>query len=96
MAITTRYARDAVLKDLRENVLEVTFTKVDGSQRIMRCTLDSRYLPPQITENHVRHIDEEHLKKENLSTIAAWDVQNGGWRSFRIDSLHYVQVVDGY
>ena len=84
------YNRDQILKDLHENVIEVTFKKVNGEDRVMRCTLDPSYLPP----NYVKeHLDEQHSRPENLSVIAAWDIQANGWRSFRIDNVTYVQTV---
>ena len=86
------YERDAVIRDLRQNVIEVTFIKVNGEQRIMRCTLDPQYLPPNYDP---QHLDEQHKKKENLNTIAAWDLNAQGWRSFRVDSVQYLQSLEG-
>jgi hypothetical protein len=82
------YDRDTLLKDLQENVIKVTFTKVNGEKREMRCTLMSKYLPPNTDKNH---LISEHKKAENLSALAVWDLDNGGWRSFRIDSVEYVE-----
>lgn len=85
------YDRDTVLNDLRKNVVEVTFIKVDGSNRIMRCTLDPTLLPPSyIKEDEEK---EKNFHRENPNVISAWDVQKGGWRSFRIDSVQYLQVI---
>lgn len=88
------YERDRLLKDLREYVIEVTFKKVDGSIRNMRCTLDSKLLP----ETYLKEEEKEKtFHKENPDVITAWDVQVGGWRSFRIDSVQYAQIIpDGY
>ena len=36
----------------------------------------------------------QDCSKENPEVISAWDIQKGGWRSFRIDSVSYVQNVD--
>lgn len=85
-----QYNRDDILKDLRHTVLEVTFTKVNGENRVMRCTLDPVRMPQSYLEE-VNQEKEFHSKNENV--IAAWDVQKGGWRSFRIDSVLYVQDV---
>lgn len=82
--------RDTILKDLRENVIEVTFNKVDGSQRIMRCTLMPNLLPETYKNDEAQEKEFHHT---NPNVIAAWDVQKGGWRSFRIDSVQYVQNV---
>ena len=84
------YKRDDILKDLHENVIEVHFTKVNGENRIMRCTLDPAYLPQNYNKDHLA---EEHQKKENINTIVAWDVVAGGWRSFRVDSVLNVQII---
>lgn len=90
------YNRDEVLTDLRSHVVEVTFTKVNGDQRVMRCTLKQNLLP----QSYVQDINEQTKEKEfhqtNANVIAAWDVQKGGWRSFRIDSVEYLQIIDGY
>lgn len=87
------YDRDTVLKDLRNHVLEVTFTKVDGSTRVMRSTLKPEHLP----ETYKTDMKEEtEFHQKNPDVIACWDIQNGGWRSFRIDSVQYLQIIDAY
>ena len=86
------YVRDNVLKDLREAVLEVQFKKVDGTNRVMRCTLRPDMLP----SSYIQQVDEEKkFHKENENVIAVWEVTKGGWRSFRIDSVEYIQDVSG-
>jgi hypothetical protein len=87
------YERDALLKDLKQSVIEVTFTKVNGDKRIMRCTLDQRHIPTPVD---VKHLDEQHSRKENKDVIAVWDMHANGWRSFRVDSVQYVQEIGGY
>lgn len=87
------YNRDEILKDLKNHVTEVTFTKVDGTDRVMRCTLMNNMLPPRYDENH---LDEMHKKKENLETIVVWDVVKKGWRSFRVDNVEWIQVLDNF
>jgi hypothetical protein len=88
------YNRDDILKDLKQAVVEVTFTKVNGERRVMRCTLDQRYMP--VTKQQMDHVIEEHKKPENFEVIAAWDVEKGGWRSFRVDTVEYCQEISGY
>jgi hypothetical protein len=86
--------RNALLTDLRSNVIEVTFNKVsDNSVRVMRCTLRKDLLPASYIEEET---NEKNFHKENEEAIAAWDVQKGGWRSFRVDTVQYVQIIDGY
>ncbi len=84
------YQRDNLLNDLRKFVIEVVFTKVNGEQRVMHCSLRPDLLP----ETYKTDITEEKdFHQKNADVIAAWDVQKGGWRSFRIDSVTYVQDV---
>jgi hypothetical protein len=84
------YDRDNLLKDLQEQVIKVTFTKVNGEKRQMRCTLMQHHLPPNTDKNH---LISEHRKAENLNTIAVWDLDVGAWRSFRIESVEYVEAM---
>jgi hypothetical protein len=84
------YIRDNILKDLRQSVIEVIFNKVNGDQRVMHCSLRPDLLP----ETYRNDVNEEiNFHQTNADVIAAWDVQKGGWRSFRIDSVTYVQDV---
>jgi len=86
------FDRDTILKDLRKYVIEVTFTKVNGENRVMRCTLRPELLPTRYAEEDFEK--ETNFHKENPEVISAWDIQKGGWRSFRIESVSYVQNVD--
>lgn len=88
--------RDTLLKDLRNSVIEVTFTKVNSEQRQMRCTLVPNFLP----ESYRNNIDEQKGEKEyhqkNPDVIVCWDIHKQGWRSFKIESVIYTQVIDNY
>jgi hypothetical protein len=73
---------DFLKNTLREKILEVTFTKKDGTERVMKCTLRSDLLPPQTDlEEHVEK------RKPNPDVISVWDLDAKGWRSFRHDSI---------
>lgn len=64
----------------------VTFTKKDGSERVMKCTLDPKELPPQpITEN-------KKERKQSDNSIAVFDLDAKGWRSFIIKSVKRVSI----
>lgn len=86
-----KYERAKLLEELKQNICEVTFTKVNGETRIMRCTLDPGHIPQPVD---ARHLDEQHQRPENLDIIACWDLQASGWRSFRVENVNYVQQVD--
>ena len=76
---------------LKNNVVEVTFTKLDGDERVMPCTLQESYLPPAkkddpLTQKKVREISDK--------VIAVWAVESKGFRSFRYDRVKSVKVLD--
>jgi hypothetical protein len=72
----------AMIGALRSGICVVTFTKKNGEERIMSCTLNDEFLPEQID------LEEEIQKrKPNSDALAVWDTDIGAWRSFRWDSL---------
>lgn len=87
------FDRDNLLNDLKMHTCKVMFTKVNGQERTMMCTLLPEHLP-QNTD--VKHLDEMHKKPENLETVVVWDLEAGGWRSFRVDSVQYAEIIDGF
>lgn len=72
------------MKDFLQNsVSNVTFTKKNGDERIMKCTLMPEHLPPaEVKEN-----TEKTEKAVNTDVLAVWDLEAEGWRSFRLDSV---------
>jgi len=64
---------------LRNGKLEVSFIKKDGSNRVMMCSLEEKYLPPMM---------------DNPDVLSVWDIDNNGWRSFRINSIVSVRVIN--
>lgn len=72
--------RNEMIKHLQIRECVVLFKKVDGTERRMRCTLND-----QLIENGT--IAEREVKARNENTIAVWDMENKGWRSFRVDSV---------
>jgi len=73
---------------LTNGIVTVTFEKVDGTLREMRCTLHPDYLPPQL----LREEGSVQNKTTPDTVLAVWDVDAGGWRSFRMDSIKNIVV----
>ena len=90
------YKRDDILRDLRRNVISVEFIKEDNTLRKMRCTLMPKHLPAKYNEDVSEQKNEKEFHQKNPNVIAAWDVEKGGWRSFRINSVQYVEALDNY
>ena len=72
---------------LQANVKVVTFQKVNGDKRAMRCTLNPRYLPeakPKAVGASPRPLNEE--------VLAVYDLDEKAWRSFRIENILKVEA----
>lgn len=83
--------RDELMKLLQKEVVEVTFTKLNGDERKMPCTLIADFLPPAkkddaITQKKVREISDK--------VCAVWAVESKGFRSFRYDRVTNVEVIE--
>lgn len=74
--------KDNALKSLKNGICKVLFTKANGEDRLMHCTLNESILPEQIDIEEVIQ-----KKKPNPNAVAVWDTEVGGWRSFRWDSI---------
>jgi hypothetical protein len=62
----------------------ITFTKKDGTERVMNCTLRGDMLP-------VVEIKEDKApRKQNDSVLSVYDLDAQGWRSFTINSVKRV------
>ncbi len=76
---------------LQQNVLQVKFKKIDGSERAMNCSLIQEIIP--ISENKT----PKKVKKDNENVLAVWDLEKEAFRSFRLDSLiDYTICKEGY
>ncbi len=71
---------------LKEFVVTVVFTKTDGTERILRGTLKNEYLPT--------HTDWDNISdsRQSDNVVAIWDLENNGWRSFRLDSIKQLSI----
>lgn len=75
--------RQEILDQLHEGVKIVTFTKADGSERVLRGTLKSEYIPPVPTSDG----EKTTKKRPNEEVVPVYDLDINDWRAFRIDRL---------
>jgi hypothetical protein len=86
---------------LKEHVITVSFTKKDGTDRIMVCTTNEALIPKKIhATNTDNPIDFPTTKSraENLNTMSVYDLEKGDWRSFTLKSVKSItfNLKDGY
>ena len=77
MELNDKEFRDRIVRDLRLGNVEVQFTKKDGTERKMLCTLIN------IPAEHQPKSETEYAE----NTLRVFDVEKQGWRSFRLDSV---------
>ena len=70
------------LEHLREGACRVTFTKKDGTDRKMLCTLNMDSVP---SEYHPK-TDGNATSRTNES-VRVFDLEKEAWRSFRLDAV---------
>ena len=78
--------KEELVSILKDDVLDVTFIKSDGSERKMRCTLMTSYLP----------VGDSVSSKRSWSTdaIAVWDIEKNDWRVFKFSSIKDVRLAN--
>ena len=65
----------------------VTFTKKDGTDRVMKCTLKPEDLPPMPVKEDK---EEKTDRKKSDTSLAVYDLEAQGWRSFVYKSVKSV------
>jgi hypothetical protein len=79
--------------------ITVDFVKADGTERSMRCTLDSNRIPPvpagTIFKSSVANPDglaesKKPRKQPDPHSVRVFDTEKNEWRSFRFDRLQKI------
>lgn len=83
------YEGNAKRKDLvsilRTNIARVTFTKVTGEERVMKCTLMRSVLPEGTTTQG------QGYHTELTDSISVWDLEKNDWRAFRVANVKEIE-----
>jgi len=89
--------RDEIIDILHNNVANITFTKVNGDVRVLKGTLLDQYLPQKEVDPSgvdIELISETQERKAiNDNVVVVFDVENDGYRSFRVDSVTSMEIV---
>ena len=73
------------LNEALQGKVRVTFTKVDGTERVMLCTQNPDLMdtPPTVSE----------VVRPESDNVRVYDVEASGWRSFNMPTVKSVEVV---
>jgi len=96
-------AHKAVIRDWVKDLLQkgnvtVTFTKADGTDREMRCTLDLARVPQDklpkgdVPVEHLLKESKKPRKEPDPHSLRVFDLDKKEWRSFRFDRLRKVST----
>jgi len=89
---------DEVIDDLQMGVLDILFEKVDGTTRLLKCTLQPYYFKKAFLDENEKQARANSISKEgetNVPVLHVWDVQEHDWRSFRLDRVLSIQLTNG-
>lgn len=78
--------RDKLKNVLRESSVSVKFNKLDGSTRVMRCTLVPDVIQPY-------HKKTSRVNVPSPDVCSVFDIEKNEWRSFRYDSVVHIEVI---
>jgi len=84
------YSFKTMKEELNKGICEVTFTKKNGEERVMPCTLVFDNIPE---EYRPKGTGSMHRSQD---TIAVWCMDKESWRSFRVDSVTKFERLTGH
>ncbi len=83
-------AVDFLEKIRNEDFVKLKFTKADGTERIMKCTLNFDKIPKS---DQPKKIDLPKILKliNNSSVVHVYDLEKKGWRSVKFDRVEWLE-----
>jgi len=69
-------------RKLHNHVMNLEFTKMDGTRRVMRATLREDLVP------EFKGTSTRHPVRENPNHVRVYDLDKQDWRSFTLDQVN--------
>lgn len=79
-------SRDAIREMLREGLVNIKFTKKDGTIRDMKCTLLPFYIPEDMRPKGTGSVTNENI-------LRVYDITEDDWRCFFVDNVLSVEAI---
>ena len=83
--------KQELVEMLGKEIVDVTFQKLSGDDRTMKCTLIPSMLPPAQRDDKLSQTKIRNLEDKTL-VVWAIDIEPSAWRSFRYDRVTDVEV----
>jgi hypothetical protein len=80
--------KDELVEKLQNEIVQLSFTKADGSVRNMVCTKNIIHIPEESrpkTDKVVKLDENGNPIETDLVTV--WDMESKGWRSFNFSKV---------
>ena len=74
---------------LRDDICEVLFEKRDGTERLMKCTLNFDHIPEEMKP--LKGLDPKKVL-DKLNILRVFDIDKQGWRSFDVENIKYIKI----
>jgi hypothetical protein len=71
-------------EQLRNSIVEITFDKVDGTRRVMKCTQDPLYIDAHFAKSEKK---TERTRESKEGLLIVFDTEKNDWRSIRTESI---------
>ena len=82
--------REYIVDRLKQGLLEVTFNKVNGDERVMTCTLKEGIVPAATKTDP---LSQKKVREVNPEVVSVWDTSAKGWRSFRLTNVTNIREI---
>jgi len=82
----TEDAKNQIIHELRQGIMNIVFTKTDGTERKLICTLSEDKIPADKKPKGTG-------TAKNDTVLPVFDMENNSWRSFRWDSVQKVDFL---
>jgi hypothetical protein len=83
---------------LYQHNVEVIFTKIDGTERVMNCTKDTKYILENTPESKSTDSPKPRKKKltessQESGVVTAFDTDLNQWRSFKLRNITNIHAL---
>ena len=78
-------SKQSLVELLKQFPATITFTKKDGTERVMKCSLQEGVAIP-----HERTTDRVVEPKDGI--LPVWDLEANGWRSITVENILSVEI----
>lgn len=69
------YTYQQIIDAVEKGEAQITFTKKDGTERVMRCV------------RRLENFDKRDVEMEAGTIVTVWDLDKNGYRCIRVDSV---------